>query len=81
MQTTLDVSQPAPFSGGQTVAVPKVDVTAHDEAAKSVTLKKGATVDDLVKALTAVGSTPRDVISVLQSLRAAGALEAEIEVI
>jgi flagellar P-ring protein precursor FlgI len=44
-------------------------------------LKNGATVDDLVRALMAVGSTPRDIIAVLQNLRSAGALEAEIEVI
>ena len=44
-------------------------------------LKQGATVEELVRALAAIGSTPRDVIAILQSLRSAGALEAEIEVI
>jgi flagellar P-ring protein precursor FlgI len=81
IQTTFEVSQPGPLSGGQTAVVPKVDVTAKEEPARSLTLKKGATVDDLVKALTAIGSTARDIIAVLQNLRAAGALEAEIEVI
>jgi len=46
-----------------------------------VVLKQGATVEELVRALSAIGSTPRDVIAILQSLRSAGALEAEIEVI
>lgn len=81
IQTTYETSQPNPLSGGETVVTPKVDVTAKEEAARNVTLKQGATVDDLVKALMAVGSTPRDVIAVLQNLRAAGALEADIEVI
>jgi flagellar P-ring protein precursor FlgI len=81
VQTTYETSQPNPLSGGETVVTPKVDVTAKEEPARNVTLKKGASVDDLVRALMAVGSTPRDVIAVLQNLRAAGALEAEIEVI
>lgn len=81
IQTTYETSQPNLLAGGETVVTPKVDVTAKEEPARNITLKKGATVDDLVKALMAVGSTPRDVIAVLQNLRSAGALEAEIEVI
>jgi flagellar P-ring protein FlgI len=46
-----------------------------------VVLKQGATVEELVRALAAIGSTPRDVIAILQSLERAGALQAEIEVI
>ncbi|HET8549351.1 MAG TPA: flagellar basal body P-ring protein FlgI, partial [Bryobacteraceae bacterium] len=56
-------------------------VSVREEKAKSLSLKHGASVEDLVKALVAIGSTPRDVIAILQSLRSAGALEAEIEVI
>jgi flagellar P-ring protein precursor FlgI len=81
IETTYTASQPNPLSQGETVIVPKVNVAAKEDAAKNLTLKKGATVDDLVKALMAVGSTPRDIIAVLQNLRSAGALEAEIEVI
>jgi flagellar P-ring protein FlgI len=44
-------------------------------------LKQGATIEDLVKALTSIGSTARDIIAILQNLKAAGALEAELEVI
>lgn len=81
IETTYEASQPNPLSKGETVVVPKVSVTAKEDAAKNLTLKNGATVDDLVRALMAVGSTPRDVIAVLQSLKSAGALEAELEVI
>ena len=48
---------------------------------RTVVLKQGATVEELVRALSAIGSTPRDIIAILQSLRSAGALEAEVEVI
>jgi flagellar P-ring protein precursor FlgI len=81
IQTTLTVSQPAPLSGGQTTVVPNVTVTAKESPAKSVVLKDGATVEELVRALTSIGSTPRDIIAILQALRASGALEAEMEVI
>ena len=49
--------------------------------AKAVILQKGATVEDLVRALQAIGSTPRDVLAILQAMRSAGALAAELEVI
>jgi flagellar P-ring protein FlgI len=81
IQTTYQVSQPLPGSGGTTQVIPQTTVAANDPAAKSVVLKQGATVDELVRALTAIGSTPRDVIAILQNLRAAGALDAELEVI
>ncbi|HYA16818.1 MAG TPA: flagellar basal body P-ring protein FlgI [Bryobacteraceae bacterium] len=51
------------------------------DAAKNLMLKDGATVEELVQALTSIGSTPRDIISILQNLKAAGALEAELDVI
>lgn len=81
IETTYSTSQPNALSKGETVVVPKVTVAAKEDAAKNLTLRSGATVDDLVKALMAVGSTPRDIIAVLQNLRSAGALESEIEVI
>ncbi len=81
VQTTLDVSQPAPFSEGKSMVVPQTTTSVKEEKAKGIQLKQGATVDDLVKALTSIGSTARDVIAILQSLKAAGALDAEIEVI
>jgi len=81
IQTSFAVSQPAPLSQGTTEVVPQTTVTAKEEKARNVILKQGATVEDLVRALAAIGSTPRDVIAILQNLRTAGALEAEIEVI
>lgn len=81
IQTSFAVSQPTPFSSGTTQVVPQVGVGVKEEKARNVVLKQGATVEELVRALMAIGSTPRDVIAILQNLRAAGALEAEIEVI
>ena len=81
IQTVNTVSQPAPLSQGQTAVVPQVTVGAKEEKSRSLVLKQGATVEELVRALGSIGSTPRDVIAILQSLRAAGALEADIEVL
>lgn len=81
IQTRLLVSQPGPGSQGKTEVVPEQRVSARDQAAKNVVLREGATVEELVRALTAIGSTARDIIAILQNLRAAGALDAELEVI
>ncbi len=81
VQTNYDVSQPNPMAAGETVVTPNVNVAAHEDKAHNLNLKDGSTVEDLVRAMVAIGSTARDVIAVLQSLRAAGALDAEIEVI
>ena len=83
VQTSYAVSQPAPFSGAgaQTVVVPQVGVGVKEDKARDVVLKEGASVDELVRALIAIGSTPRDIIAILQNLKAAGALNAEIEVL
>ncbi len=81
VQTSFAVSQPRPLSQGQTAVVPQVGVGIKEDKAQNVTLKEGATVEELVRALLAIGSTPRDVIAILQNLQAAGALDAELEVI
>ncbi|HLW75550.1 MAG TPA: flagellar basal body P-ring protein FlgI [Bryobacteraceae bacterium] len=81
IRTKLEVSQPAPLSQGTTVVTPQVDVTAKEEKARSVVLDKGATVEELVRALQAIGSTPRDIIAILENLKSVGALNAEIEVL
>ncbi|BDC52024.1 flagellar P-ring protein [Bryobacterales bacterium F-183] len=81
VQTRFDVSQPAPLSTGQTTVVPEQRVQAKEERAKSVMLKDGATVEDLVRGLQAIGATARDVIAILDAIRAAGALQADLEVI
>jgi flagellar P-ring protein precursor FlgI len=81
IQTTYNVSQPNPLSRGTTEVVPQVSVGVKEEKARNVVLKEGATVEELVRALTSIGSTPRDIIAILQSLKSAGALEAELQVI
>ncbi len=81
IRTKLDVSQPQPLSQGKTAVTPEVDVKVKEEKAKNIVLEKGATVEELVRALQAIGSTPRDIIAILQNIRAAGALDAEIEVL
>jgi flagellar P-ring protein precursor FlgI len=81
IQTVMQVSQPNPMAAGTTEVVPQTTIAAKEEKARNVVLKQGATVEELVRALASIGSTPRDVIAILQNLRAAGALEAEIEVI
>ena len=81
IQTTFDVSQPAPLSQGQTTTVPNVSVNTKEEKSRNLVLKNGATIEELVRAMQQIGSTPRDIIAILQNLRAAGAIEAILEVI
>ena len=81
IQTIFNVSQPNALSSGTTEVVPDTRVGVKEEKVRKVLLKEGATVEELVRALTSIGSTARDVIAILQNLKAAGALEAELEVI
>lgn len=82
VRTRFEVSQPPGFSStGNTTVTPRVDVNAAESQAQNVVLEEGASVEDLVRALQAIGSTSRDIIAVLQNMRAAGALAAEIDVI
>jgi len=75
------VSQPNALSNGTTTVTQQSNVNVKQEVARNVILKQGATVEELVRALTAIGSTPRDIISILQNLKDAGALDAELKVI
>lgn len=78
----FQVSQPSPFSRtGTTQVVQQTRVDALDKPVNRIELKQGATVDDLVRSLQAIGASARDVISILQAMKSAGALEAEIEVL
>lgn len=79
--TDFNVSQPGPLSGGETAVTPVTRVQAQDKPVSRIELKQGATVDDLVRSLQTIGATARDVISILQAMKSAGALEAEIEVL
>jgi flagellar P-ring protein precursor FlgI len=79
--TAYAVSQPNPLAAGQTEVVPETKVKASEAPARNVELSEGASVEQLVTRLQAIGATARDVISILQAIKAAGALEAELEVI
>ena len=79
--TAFAVSQPNPLAKGQTEVVPQTRVTATEAPARNVELSEGASVEQLVTRLQAIGATARDVVSILQAIKAAGALEAELEVI
>jgi flagellar P-ring protein precursor FlgI len=81
IRTTPVVSQPNALSGGTTAVTQQTSTSSKEERARSVTLDQGATVEDLARALSAIGATARDIIAILQNLRASGALEAEVEVI
>ena len=80
---TPQVSQPTPFSNtGTTTTVPRTDVTIQDDAAKKLALMpSGVTLQELINSLNALGIGPRDMISILQAIKAAGALQADIEVL
>ena len=77
----FQVSQPGPFSNGDTKVVQQTNVDALDKPVNRIELKQGSTVDDLVRSLQTIGASARDVISILQAMKSAGALEAEIEVL
>jgi flagellar P-ring protein FlgI len=78
---TTEVSQPAALSSGTTEVVRQTSVEAQDKAVNRIELKEGATVEDLVQELQRTGAGARDVISILQAMKAAGALEADVEVL
>ena len=78
--TVYAVSQPNPLANGQTEVIPQGKVSATEAPARNVELSEGASVEQLVTRLQAIGATARDVVSILQAIKAAGALEAELEV-
>jgi flagellar P-ring protein precursor FlgI len=79
--TEFKVSQPLPYSQGQTTVVPQTTVKAAESPAHKIELREGASVDDLINGLQAIGATPRDIVAILEAVRAAGALQAELEII
>ena len=78
--TRFSVSQPPPFSSGSTTLVPEETLTVVEEM-RTATIREGASVEEIVRALNDIGATPRDVVSILQAIRAQGALQAELEII
>jgi flagellar P-ring protein precursor FlgI len=77
----LTVSQPAPFSEGRTTVVPDTDIAVREGNEKLLLVESGPTINDVVRALNAIGATPRDLIMIFQAINAAGALHAELEII
>lgn len=81
VQKNTNVSQPDPLSYGTTVTARNVKVSAKDDKSSSIVLPATTNVSDIVGALNAVGATPRDIISILQAIKAAGALHADLQII
>jgi flagellar P-ring protein precursor FlgI len=81
ISTRYDVSQPNPFSNGQTMVVPNQQVDVREGTAKLVALQEGTTLDAVAAALNALGASPRDIIAIMQALKVAGALKAEIVIL
>lgn len=76
------VSQPPPFStGGTTTVVNESEITVDEEKAEVIVLDSGVNIGDLARALNSIGVTPRDLIIIFQSIKAAGALQAKLEII
>ena len=76
-----EVSQPLPFSEGRTVVTDDSQVNVSEEQKKLLYVPEGANLGDVVKALNAIGVSPRDLIAVFQAIKASGALQAELEII
>ncbi len=79
--TVYHVSQPAPFGEGETAVVPERDISIQEDKGRTVNLREGASVEEVVRALNTIGAGPRDVIAILQAIKAQGALQAELEII
>jgi flagellar P-ring protein precursor FlgI len=74
------VSQPAPFSRGETQVVPRTRVGVQEEGRKLAVVKEGVSLQQLIDGLNALGIGPRDLIAILQAIKAAGAIQADLEV-
>jgi flagellar P-ring protein precursor FlgI len=81
ISSTPVVSQPGPLSQGQTVVSEKTDISIKQDAGSLIQMAAGAKLTDVVKALNALGATPQDLLAILQAMKTAGALNAELEVI
>jgi flagellar P-ring protein FlgI len=79
--STPQVSQPTPFSKGKTVVVDKKEVTATEEKPKNLSVEPGISVGKLAEMLNAIGVTPRDLVAILQAIKDAGALNAELRIL
>jgi flagellar P-ring protein precursor FlgI len=81
VQTSHVVVEPPPMSNGKEEQITETKIAIGDAPAQSIQLEEGANVDELIKGLHAIGATSHDIISILQSIKAAGGLQADLEVI
>ncbi len=76
-----EVVQPLPFTTGETTVVPRTEIEVVEEEADLIVIPEGANIGEVVRGLNSIGATPRDLIAILQAIKAAGALKAELEII
>jgi len=81
IQTTHVITEPGPRSGGKPEDITETRLNVGDAPAQSIQLEEGANVDELIKGLHAIGATSHDIISILQAIKAAGGLDADLEVL
>jgi flagellar P-ring protein precursor FlgI len=81
IKESADVSQPLPFGEGRTVVTPNTNIGVQEEAGQLYVVESGVSIGDVVRALNALGVTPRDLIAILQAIKAAGAMPAALEII
>jgi flagellar P-ring protein precursor FlgI len=81
INTDTSVSQPNALSGGETVQTTKTTIDVKADKGGIVLLRKGVALSDVVKALNSIGATPQDLLAILQAMKSAGALRAELEII
>jgi len=75
------VSQPLPFSEGETVVTPETEIVVREESERLIVVPQGVNIREVVRGLNSIGVSPRDLISILQAIRASGALQAELVII
>ena len=78
IKETPEVTQPQPLAGGQTAVTPNTNIKVKEEKARLMLINNAPTIRDLVKGLNRIGVTPRDLISILQAIKEAGALQADL---
>ena len=78
---TLKVSQPEGFSGGRTTVTPKSNISVEEEKRPMFRFAPGASLADIVKAVNAIGASPADLVAILEALKEAGAMKAELVVL
>jgi flagellar P-ring protein precursor FlgI len=81
IRETAAVSQPLPMSGGETVVTPESDISVKEGNAPIFLVENGVSIGDVVRALNALGVSPRDLVAIFQAIKAAGALQARLEII